>query len=124
MKRTLNEQSTLAIIAAGTLLGDLLWSIALVRLWLLLRTLGIQTDIWNMVSALSQAGMRCPRRALLGSVDHPRTVVATPPLTVARQPAERIGLTAPRMLLDLIDGETLIHNRVVLVRDLKPRESC
>jgi len=55
MKHVLKEHSTLAVIVVATLLGAFVWIAGLVLVWLLLRSVGIHTDIWAMVSALSSA---------------------------------------------------------------------
>jgi LacI family transcriptional regulator len=75
--------------------------------------------------AISELGIRCPDElALVGFDDHPWATVSSPPLTVVRQPAERIGRTAAEMLLDLIAGQTPDEDRIVFDCDLIVRASC
>lgn len=75
--------------------------------------------------AINELGLRCPEDiALVGFDDHPWAVVSNPPLTVVRQPAQKLGQVAAEILLGLIDGEEPPASRIALDCELVLRQSC
>lgn len=78
--------------------------------------------------AISQAGLRVPEDiALVGYDDIPVAVRITPPLTTVRQPINRLGEEAVRILLDVLNsnGQVSAHrHRVLLPVELVIRASC
>jgi len=74
--------------------------------------------------ALKEVGLHCPEDVgLVGFDDHPWAAVSDPPLTVVRQPAEKLGRVAAQMLLELIHGQEVSTPRVIMECDLIVRES-
>jgi len=74
--------------------------------------------------ALKELGLHCPEDVgLVGFDDHPWAAVSDPPLTVVRQPAEKLGRVAAQMLLELIHGQEVSTPRVIMECDLIVRES-
>ena len=51
-------------------------------------------------------------------------MASQPPLTTVRQPIYEIGQRTCRMLIQLIEGETLEERHVILSPQLVVRESC
>jgi len=77
------------------------------------------------LSALKELGLRCPEDvALIGFDDHPWAAVSDPPLTVVRQPAQRLGQVAAGILLNLIKNEPVEESHVLLNCELVIRHSC
>jgi len=75
--------------------------------------------------ALKELGLHCPEDVgLVGFDDHPWAAVSDPPLTVVRQPAEKLGRVAAQMLLKLIHGQEVSEPGVIMNCDLVVRESC
>jgi DNA-binding LacI/PurR family transcriptional regulator len=75
--------------------------------------------------AVNELGLRCPEEiALVGFDDHPWAAVSDPPLTVIRQPAQRMGQVAAETLLALIDGEPIPESRILLKSEVMLRRSC
>ena len=75
--------------------------------------------------AIKDLGLRCPEDiAVVGFDDHPWAAVASPPLTVVRQPAEQIGRVAAEMVLALINDDELPASCAVLESEVILRESC
>ncbi len=56
--------------------------------------------------------------------DHPWSEVSDPPLTVVRQPTQKIGQIAAEMILALINGQPVPQKRVILDCELVVRRSC
>lgn len=56
--------------------------------------------------------------------DHPWAAVADPPLTVVRQPAQKLGKAAAEMILALINDHPVTEKRVILDCELVKRQSC
>jgi hypothetical protein len=50
-----SELATLGVVAAITVIGFLVWVLVLFVLWFILKSLGVSTDLWAMVEALSTA---------------------------------------------------------------------
>jgi LacI family transcriptional regulator len=58
--------------------------------------------------AVNELGLRCPEEiALVGFDDHPWAAVSDPPLTVIRQPAQRMGQVAAETLLALASASMI-----------------
>ena len=75
--------------------------------------------------ALKDLGLRCPDDvALVGFDDHPWAAVADPPLTVVQHPTIDIGQEAARILLALLNGETLPTMKSLIGCKLIVRQSC
>jgi LacI family transcriptional regulator len=82
-----------------------------------LLTLGALLEIKEMC-------LRCPEDvAFVGFDDHPWAAVSEPPLTVVKQPAQKIGEIAARMLLSLIKEEPVEECQVILDCELVVRQS-
>lgn len=56
--------------------------------------------------------------------DHPWSAVTNPPLTVVRQPTQKIGQIAAEMILALINDRPVAEKRVILDCELVVRRSC
>ena len=77
------------------------------------------------LQAIQQLGWKCPEDVALACFDdHPWAGVACPPLTTVRQPDYEIGYTAARILMKMISGEPIAHDRVILKPELIVRQSC
>jgi DNA-binding LacI/PurR family transcriptional regulator len=75
--------------------------------------------------AMVELGVDCPEgMSVVGFDDHPWAAVSDPPLTVVRQPTERIGQTAAQILLGLLKGEQTDETNVWLECELVERQSC
>jgi DNA-binding LacI/PurR family transcriptional regulator len=75
--------------------------------------------------AMVELGVDCPEgMSVVGFDDHPWAAVSDPPLTVVRQPTERIGQTAAEILLGLLKGEQTDETNVWLECELVERQSC
>ena len=75
--------------------------------------------------AIRDLELRCPEDvAVVGFDDHPWAAVSDPPLTIVRQPAERVGQAAAEMLLALINDEKVSEPHIVLDCEVVPRQSC
>lgn len=82
-----------------------------------LLSLGVLLEIKDM-------GIRCPDDlAIVGFDDHPWADVSDPPLTVVKQPAERIGEAAASMLLSQIQGDPIEKSQILLDCELIVRKS-
>ncbi len=74
--------------------------------------------------AIRSLGLACPQEvAVVGFDDHPWAVVASPPLTVVRQPAREVGRVAAEILCALIDDDGPVAPTTILKCDLVLRES-
>ena len=75
--------------------------------------------------AMMELGVSCPEGvSVVGFDDHPWAAVSDPPLTVVKQPTERIGQTAAEILLALLKGEQAGETNVWLECELVERRSC
>jgi LacI family transcriptional regulator len=75
--------------------------------------------------AMVELGVDCPEgMSVVGFDDHPWAAVSDPPLTVVKQPTERIGQTAAQILLGLLKGEQTDETNVWLECELVERQSC
>ncbi|MFP4344847.1 MAG: LacI family DNA-binding transcriptional regulator [Anaerolineales bacterium] len=75
--------------------------------------------------ALREAQLQAPEDVALVSFDDmPYAARANPPLTTMRQPIEGLGMTAARMLIDLIHHPDSGPHRVILPTQLVIRASC
>jgi len=75
--------------------------------------------------ALRDAGCRVPDDvAVVGFDDMPFAARTEPPLTSVRQPAQRTGIAAAEMLIELIESEDVSPRRVILPTELVIRASC
>jgi DNA-binding LacI/PurR family transcriptional regulator len=78
----------------------------------------------GVYEAARRRGLHIPRElSVVGFDDLPFTRWAGPPMTTVRQPLERMGATAARMIVELADGMTLAQHRVELSTELVVRES-
>lgn len=74
--------------------------------------------------AIRELDLRCPEDiSVIGFDDHPWAAVSDPPLTVVRQPAQRLGQVAAQMVLALINGEQPPESRVLLECEVIVRQS-
>jgi LacI family transcriptional regulator len=74
--------------------------------------------------AIRELDLRCPEDiSVIGFDDHPWAAVSDPPLTVVRQPAQRLGQVAAQMVLGLINGEQPAESRVLLECEVIVRQS-
>lgn len=79
---------------------------------------------FGVYEAARQAGVRIPDElSVVGFDDLSFTRWSGPPMTTVRQPLERMGATAARMIIDLADGQPLEQHRVELATELVVRES-
>ncbi|WP_037370658.1 LacI family DNA-binding transcriptional regulator [Amycolatopsis orientalis] len=78
----------------------------------------------GVLEAARQRGLRVPQElSVVGFDDTMLAGLATPPLTVIRQPLHDMGRVALRTLLKLISGQTLDSHHVELATHLVVRES-
>jgi LacI family transcriptional regulator len=90
------------------------------------RALFLNNNFLNLgtLMAVNDLGLRCPQDiALVGFDDHPWAAVASPPLTVVRQPAEEIGRIAAEMLFTIINGGEPENPHVTLPCEVIIRQS-
>jgi LacI family transcriptional regulator len=74
--------------------------------------------------ALKERKLRCPQDiSLISFDDHDWAPLFSPPLTVVRQPTYRLGQTAARLLMKLINHQA-IEPPAPLPVELVIRESC
>lgn len=77
------------------------------------------------LKAVNELGLRVPKDiALVGFDDHPWAEVSCPPLTVVRQPVHELGQLAAKMILKLLNDESLEQPTHVLDCELIVRKSC
>ena len=75
--------------------------------------------------ALHEAGIRIPEEiAVVGFDDMPWATSLNPPLTVASQPSQEIGLSAADLLLDRIARPDRAIRHLILETKLVVRASC
>lgn len=78
----------------------------------------------GVLEAARQRGLRVPQDlSVVGFDDTMLAGLATPPLTVIRQPLHDMGRVALRTLLKLISGQTLDSHHVELATHLVVRDS-
>lgn len=78
----------------------------------------------GVYEAARQAGIRIPEElSVVGFDDLSFTQWAGPPMTTVRQPLERMGATAARMVIELAAGRSLDQHRVELATTLVVRQS-
>ena len=74
--------------------------------------------------AFRECGLRCPEDiSLISFDDHDWAPLFSPPLTVVRQPTYRLGQTAARLLMQMINGEQ-VEAPPPLSVELVVRASC
>lgn len=74
--------------------------------------------------AFRECGLRCPEDiSLISFDDHDWAPLFNPPLTVVRQPTYRLGQTAARLLMRMINGEQ-VEAPLPLSVELVVRSSC
>ncbi|MBE0687723.1 MAG: LacI family DNA-binding transcriptional regulator [Anaerolineaceae bacterium] len=56
--------------------------------------------------------------------DHPWAAVSNPPLTVVRQPTQKIGQYSAEMIMALINNQPVPEKQVILSCELVERQSC
>jgi len=77
------------------------------------------------MKALREAGRRLPDdMAIVGYDDLPVAAYTDPPLTTIHQPMQRVGETATRMLIRLIENPDAAREEVLLKAELVRRGSC
>jgi LacI family transcriptional regulator len=77
------------------------------------------------LEAIHDLGLRCPEEiSLLGFDDAYWASLVRPRLTMVRQPAREIGITATRILLDHIGHQSNPASEILLSTQLVIRESC
>jgi LacI family transcriptional regulator, galactose operon repressor len=77
------------------------------------------------LQTLQERGVRVPEElAIVGFDDLPWAGVLGPPLTAVAQPAEELGRTAARLLLERLKDPSAIVQQVVLPTRLMVRASC
>lgn len=77
------------------------------------------------IRRIREAGLAVPNDiAVVGFDDIPAAALFDPPLTTVRQPAQEMGASAVRMLLDLIEGDSTGFPDRTLPAELIVRESC
>ncbi|MFY1672848.1 LacI family DNA-binding transcriptional regulator [Plantactinospora sp. WMMB334] len=78
----------------------------------------------GVYEAARRAGVRIPDElSVVGFDDLSFSRWSGPPMTTVRQPLERMGVTAARMIIDLAAGRSLDQHRVELATELVVRES-
>ncbi|WP_422773558.1 LacI family DNA-binding transcriptional regulator [Plantactinospora sp. WMMC1484] len=78
----------------------------------------------GVYEAARRAGVRIPDElSVVGFDDLSFSRWSGPPMTTVRQPLERMGVTAARMIIDLAAGQSLDQHRVELATELIVRES-
>lgn len=76
-------------------------------------------------AAIQECGLECPGEiSLLGFDDFYWSTLLRPALTVVRQPARELGMTAARMLIDHVEGRPSAVTPVLLATQLIVRDSC
>ena len=77
------------------------------------------------LAAIQEIGLACPEEiSLLGFDDFYWATLLRPRLTVVRQPAREIGMTAARILIDHIEGRASVPTPALLGTQLIVRDSC
>lgn len=77
------------------------------------------------IAAIHEHGLKIPDEiALVGFDDLPIARYLEPPLTTVAVPALELARRASSMLIDMLQGETVNDQRVILDTVLKIRESC
>ena len=75
--------------------------------------------------AIQELKLRCPKDvSLLGFDDFYWATLLRPRITMVRQPAREIGMSAARVLIDVIDGRKGLKKEQSLPTTLMVRESC
>lgn len=76
-------------------------------------------------AAIQEIGLSCPEEiSLLGFDDFYWAILFRPRLTMVRQPARELGMTAARMLIDHLEGRASIPTPALLATQLIVRDSC
>lgn len=77
------------------------------------------------LAAIQEIGLACPEEiSLLGFDDFYWATLLRPRLTVVRQPAREIGMTAARILIDHVEGRAKVPTSSLLNTQLIVRDSC
>jgi len=77
------------------------------------------------IAVLREQGYSVPGDVSVMGFDNIRMAChSRPPLTSIDQSMERIGMTGARMLLDLIQGDTLEEKKITIEPELISRDSC
>ncbi len=87
----------------------------------------INNNLLALGALLEMEELKLDRTKDLGIVvfdDHPWAAVSNPPLTVVKQPTQKIGQIAAEMILALINNQPVPENRVILACELIERQSC
>jgi LacI family transcriptional regulator len=78
----------------------------------------------GLLAAARELGLAVPRDLAVASFDNVEVGLEHPFLTSAVQPAEVIGRTAARLLLDRLNGDDSPHREVVLASEVRIPSSC
>ncbi|HEV2175825.1 MAG TPA: LacI family DNA-binding transcriptional regulator [Terriglobia bacterium] len=77
------------------------------------------------LQAIQELKLKCPKHvSLLGFDDFYWATLLRPRITMVRQPAREIGMTAARVLIDFIEGHNGMKSEHFLPTTLMVRESC
>lgn len=80
---------------------------------------------FGAMAAARDAGRRVPEDlAIVGFDDVPMSRYFNPPLTTVRLPAVEQGRRGGEVLIDLIEGKSIVESRLVLPTQLVVRQSC
>jgi DNA-binding LacI/PurR family transcriptional regulator len=85
----------------------------------------VDASTLGALQAIHERGLEIPDQvAVLGFDDMPWATSLRPPLTAVAQPAEEIGRTAARLLLDRLKDRARLPRQVILPATLIVRASC
>ena len=83
------------------------------------------TATLGALDAIQQSGMQCPETiSLMGFDDFQWSTLLRPRITMVRQPAREIGMTAARVLIDHIEDHAHASGDQLLPTQLMLRDSC
>lgn len=83
------------------------------------------TATLGALDAIQQLGMQCPDEiSLMGFDDFQWSTLLRPRITMVRQPAREIGMTAARVLIDHIEDRGHVSGDQLLPTQLMLRDSC
>jgi LacI family transcriptional regulator len=82
-------------------------------------------EAFGVMEAIRNQGLNIPDDiSVIGFDDIPQASITHPKLTTVRQPLDRMGHVAARMLLDRIENPHLEPSRVTLATQLVIRDTC
>jgi DNA-binding LacI/PurR family transcriptional regulator len=86
---------------------------------------GSDASAVGAIRAINEAGLRVPEDiAVVGFDDVDIAQSATPSLTTMRQPVQKKGAAAARILLDHIEGKLTEPRHMIFPTELVVRQSC